>query len=51
VKTDKDGRFRFEGLVPGYKYPLGRLDLPRILAEVVVEPGKDKDLGDIKVDN
>jgi hypothetical protein len=50
VKTDKDGRFRFEGLVPGYVYPLGRIDLPRILAEVVVEPGKDKDLGDIKVD-
>jgi protocatechuate 3,4-dioxygenase beta subunit len=50
VKTDKDGRFRFEGLVPGYKYPVGRIDLPRILAEVVVEPGKDKDLGDIKVD-
>jgi RNA polymerase sigma factor (sigma-70 family) len=53
VKTDKDGRFRAEGLVPGQPYTLTRetanivdTALPR---GVVVEPGKKKDLGDLVV--
>jgi RNA polymerase sigma factor (sigma-70 family) len=47
--TDKDGRFRFEGLVPGQDY---RVIQPPIgfysLASVTAESGKDKDLGDVK---
>jgi RNA polymerase sigma factor (sigma-70 family) len=50
MTADKEGRFRFEGLVPGFQYPLTRIDLPFIFAEVVVEPGKNKDVGDIKID-
>jgi hypothetical protein len=49
--TDKEGRFRVEGLVPGLGYWLFQtrfrarwLDAPL----TVVEPGKNKDLGDIK---
>ncbi len=48
--TDKDGRFRLEGLVPGLKYSisLGAFrDLPGS-QNVVVAPGEVKDLGDIK---
>jgi RNA polymerase sigma factor (sigma-70 family) len=54
VTTDKDGRFRAEGLVPGQEYRVsearvrdGRL---RIYAPVKVEPGKHQDLGDVKAD-
>jgi hypothetical protein len=50
VTTDKEGRFRAEGLVPGQEYwvwqPGGK---PRVFATVVVEPGKDKDMGDIQM--
>jgi RNA polymerase sigma factor (sigma-70 family) len=46
--TDKEGRFRFDGLVPGYGYPLTPHE-PKVLANVVVGPGKHKDLGDLKV--
>jgi RNA polymerase sigma factor (sigma-70 family) len=49
VTTDKEGRFRFETLVPGYAYPLTQINVPNILAEVVVEPGKTKDVGDVKL--
>ena len=48
--TDKDGRFRLEGLVPGLKYSisLGAFrDLPGS-QNVVVAPDEVKDLGDIK---
>jgi protocatechuate 3,4-dioxygenase beta subunit len=49
--TDKAGRFRVEGLIPGVQYHLMR---PRVVAtvltSVVVEPGKNKDLGDLKLD-
>jgi hypothetical protein len=47
-KTDKEGRFRAEGLVPGQGYEVFRPSVPRHLAAVAVEPGKHKDLGDIK---
>jgi len=52
LTTGKDGRFRAEGLVPGLEYTVMK---PKVvatgLAQAVVEPGKNKDLGDIKVDN
>jgi RNA polymerase sigma factor (sigma-70 family) len=52
VKTDPQGRFRAEGLVPGHKYLMTRNlsniadSLPR---EVTVESGKKKELGDLAV--
>jgi RNA polymerase sigma factor (sigma-70 family) len=52
VKTNADGSFRAEGLVPGQKYGLTRNlsniadTLPR---EIVVESGKKKELGDLVV--
>jgi hypothetical protein len=53
VTTDKDGRFRAEGLVPGQEYWVYEWDdspsFPRVFAPVVVEPGKHKDIGDIKM--
>jgi protocatechuate 3,4-dioxygenase beta subunit len=51
--TDKKGRFQVEGLVPGRAYTVfeflrgGRGASP-IGSAVVVEPGKNKDLGDLK---
>jgi len=52
VKTDKKGRFRFEGLVAGYPYSMMVENVfGRIVATAVVEPGKNKDLGDIKVND
>jgi RNA polymerase sigma factor (sigma-70 family) len=53
VTTDKDGRFRAEGLVPGLDYAVSELGggpILRIFAPVVVEPGKHKDMGEIKPD-
>jgi hypothetical protein len=49
LKTDKDGRFRAEGLVPGQDYILSLPRVLRVLVNVVVEPGKHKDLGDVKI--
>src|SRR5262249_55191805 len=50
--TDKDGKFRLDGLVPGLKYDLGVNDgLPQDVIRrerLSVESGKDKDLGDLK---
>jgi RNA polymerase sigma factor (sigma-70 family) len=51
-KTDSDGKFRFEGLVPGLKYRLyAAHDLGNVDAwtweDVTVEAGKTKDLGDL----
>jgi RNA polymerase sigma factor (sigma-70 family) len=49
--TDKEGRFRVEGLVPGLAYPVWQKEkgsIVKIHPGVVVEPGKKKDLGDIK---
>jgi hypothetical protein len=50
VKTDKDGRFKVEGLVPGATYRLYPIESTKrraIRQTFVVEPAKDKDLGDI----
>jgi protocatechuate 3,4-dioxygenase beta subunit len=53
VKTDKGGRFRVNGLVPGQKYMV-RLDVGRFgkvaFGSVQVKPGEGKDLGDATVD-
>jgi hypothetical protein len=47
--TDKEGRFRIEGLVPGLEYDLvPSRYVPVPLTKVSVEPGKQKDMGDIK---
>jgi RNA polymerase sigma factor (sigma-70 family) len=44
--TDKDGRFRITGLVPGLKY---RLEAPGVeRGNLSVAAGKDNDLGDLK---
>src|SRR5262249_52162017 len=49
VVTDKEGRFRAEGLVPGQEYHLARAGpLTTLAGGVTVEPGKDKDLGDVR---
>jgi RNA polymerase sigma factor (sigma-70 family) len=53
VKTDKTGWFRAEGLVPACEYfvMVEENGTARTFATAVVEPGKNKDLGDIKVNN
>jgi protocatechuate 3,4-dioxygenase beta subunit len=50
LTTDKDGRFRAEGLLPGAQYQvfLARLQRDGGLASVTVEPSKHKDMGDVK---
>jgi RNA polymerase sigma factor (sigma-70 family) len=45
--TDKDGRFRAEGLVPGQDY--GVVPPRQGIVHVTVGPGEHKDLGDIRV--
>jgi RNA polymerase sigma factor (sigma-70 family) len=53
AKTDKEGRFRTEGLVAGQKYWLTLANRPfsRIRAKViVVKPAEKKDLGDVTVE-
>ena len=49
-KTDQQGRFRIEGLLPGYEFTLddGKVSLP--LAEGLGS-GQTKDLGDVKIAN
>jgi RNA polymerase sigma factor (sigma-70 family) len=54
VKTGKDGRFLADGLVPGQKYDLLAANRARgggLRSSVVVESGKDKDLGDLTLDS
>ncbi len=49
VKTDKDGRFRVDGLVVGAKYRVegaDRVRHPAFYDSIRIEPGKVKDLGD-----
>ena len=43
--TDKEGRFRIDGLIPGVKYNLwvGNQDFP-----VTVKSGESRDLGDVR---
>ncbi len=56
AKTDRDGKFRFDGLVPGLKYELfaaegeiiPEIALPYRADDLTVESGKTKDLGDLK---
>jgi protocatechuate 3,4-dioxygenase beta subunit len=46
--TDNDGRFRVKGLIPGLENELIVLGpVPRVVP-VVAEPGKTRDLGDVK---
>jgi hypothetical protein len=52
VRTDRDGRFRIDGLVPGLKYyarlgpgPFGQY----LFARFDLKPGEVKELGDAKV--
>jgi protocatechuate 3,4-dioxygenase beta subunit len=49
VRTDKDGRFRAEGLVPGRTYWMLRPDV-NFKVKVTAESGKTKDLGDVTID-
>ncbi len=55
VTTDKDGRFRADGLVPGQKYNLSPASRTMHVARggpvIVVESGKDKKLGDVTVES
>jgi RNA polymerase sigma factor (sigma-70 family) len=46
MKTGRDGRFRMGGLVPGARYWL-MPPTARVLSEIIVEPGKNKELGDV----
>jgi hypothetical protein len=55
-RTDKDGRFRVEGLAPGLNYRLALLSGMYILVPeadqgqgVTLKPGETKDLGELKV--
>jgi hypothetical protein len=48
ITTDKEGRFRVEGLVPGMKYDMINPRKRFGFSSVVAEPGKHKDLSDIK---
>jgi hypothetical protein len=54
-RTDDEGRFRIEGLIPKLKYnlaqyefgfPMGRF-IGLAVADIVVEPGESRDLGDV----
>jgi RNA polymerase sigma factor (sigma-70 family) len=51
--TDKDGRFRMEGLVTGLKYDLniarGEQYFGRVVKDVAGKPGETVDLGEIKM--
>jgi len=53
IRTDKDGRFRATGLVPGLKYSLrvwkGRMIAGVAAKDVTTGAGEIKDLGDIRV--
>jgi RNA polymerase sigma factor (sigma-70 family) len=60
-RTDEQGRFRVEGLIPGLKYSLALVDekgatrLERVkweglaFRDLVWKPGETKDLGDVKL--
>jgi hypothetical protein len=51
TRTDRNGRFRIDGLVPGQPYHLWYLQNQRVpYARIQVEPGKVKDLGDAKIE-
>ncbi len=55
LKTDKEGRFRVEGMVPGQEYSgiaTSRKEgvgyLGTAIDHVVLEPGETRDLGDVR---
>jgi RNA polymerase sigma factor (sigma-70 family) len=48
VTTDREGRFRAPGLVPGQQYWVELSRSPQSRRFVAVESGKNKELGDIK---
>ncbi len=45
AKTDHDGKFRLDGLIPGLKYTLVAGE--REIEKITIESGKIKDLGDL----
>ena len=53
IQTDKGGRFRVSGLVPGLKYSLtlwkGSAIAGVAVKDLIIKAGETKDLGDIKV--
>ena len=52
ITTDKNGRFHAKGLVPGLGYMIFRPKVAAtLLVQFTVEPGKHKDLGDIKLND
>src|SRR5262245_30762803 len=52
VKTDKEGRFRAAGLVPGQEYALWEANRLRPAGSpgILGETGKNKDLDDVTID-
>jgi hypothetical protein len=55
-QSDKDGKFRIDGLVPGLKFGLGVTKesyyveiCDKNLENLTVRPGETRDLGDIQV--
>jgi hypothetical protein len=55
MRTDKDGRFRFSGLVPGLKYSLNVYQdghfAGRVAADVSTRAGEVKELGDFTAED
>jgi hypothetical protein len=53
IKTDKDGRFRVSGLVPGLKYSLTvrgrRRTLREVAKNVIIKAGEARDLRDVRL--
>ena len=54
-KTDAEGRFRYEGLVPGQEYSANavgeeaaRSGFGVVIDRVVLKPGETRDLGDVR---
>jgi hypothetical protein len=51
TRTDRDGRFRIDGLVPGQPYRLWHSQTrPQPYERIQVEPGKVKVLGDAHIE-
>jgi hypothetical protein len=53
-RTDKDGRFRIEGIIPGLKVhvsaPIVANIVSRVIPEMTLKPGEMRDLGDVKAE-